>query len=312
MSFEHCISAFGAFEKHELTNEKAGCKLSLVPGHGACVLEAVYRGVNILDGYQTPEELNINRWGKNVLLFPFPNRMKDGRYVWRDEYFFFPINDPSTHTALHGFGMAKKMKVTSLHCGEDAAQITCTYQDAGRNQAYPFLFSFSVTFDIHIDGTMQVEMSFSNDGVPPIPVGFGWHPYFKLSEKVDTVELQLPTCQLVGIDQQMIPTGKRYDYDDFASQRRIGTTVLDNCFALANSGDKAEVKLKGEFGELHYWQETGPHHFNFLQVFTPPHRQSLAVEPMTCNVNAFNNQEGLIILQPGETASAAFGWQFLQ
>lgn len=312
MSFQHRISAFGAFEKHELINEEANCKLSLVPDHGACVLEAVYNGVNILDGYQTPEELNINRWGKNVVLYPFPNRMKDGRYIWRDEYFFFPVNDPATHTALHGFGMAKKMKVTTVQCDEESAQIVCTYQDNGRNQAYPFLFSFAMAFTIHVDGSMLVNMRFSNDGVPPIPVGFGWHPYFKLSPKVDIMEIRLPPCQLVGIDQQMIPTGKRYEFDDFSNQRRIGTTVLDNCFALNDETGKAEVTLIGESGKLHYWQETGPQKFNFLQVFTPPHRLSLAIEPMTCNINAFNNGDGLITLQPGETTSGAFGWKLIQ
>ena len=38
--------------------------------------------------------------------------------------------------------------------------------------------------------------------------------------------------------------------------------------------------------------------FPYFQVFTPPHRESVALEPMSCNVDAFNNRQGLIALEP--------------
>jgi aldose 1-epimerase len=47
--------------------------------------------------------------------------------------------------------------------------------------------------------------------------------------------------------------------------------------------------------------------YNFLQVYTPPHRNTIAIEPMTCLADAFNNKKGLIILKPSETASFSFG-----
>ena len=54
--------------------------------------------------------------------------------------------------------------------------------------------------------------------------------------------------------------------------------------------------------------------WNFLQVFTPPHRQSIALEPMTCNIDAFNNQDGLKMLAPKETLSGVFGvtWKSIE
>jgi len=54
-------------------------------------------------------------------------------------------------------------------------------------------------------------------------------------------------------------------------------------------------------------QETGKYKYNFLQVYTPPHRKSIAIEPMTCAPNAFNNEQGLIILAPFESFSASWG-----
>ena len=47
--------------------------------------------------------------------------------------------------------------------------------------------------------------------------------------------------------------------------------------------------------------------YNYLQVFIPPLRNSIAIEPMTCNTDAFNNKEGLIILEPDQQFKASYG-----
>ena len=45
--------------------------------------------------------------------------------------------------------------------------------------------------------------------------------------------------------------------------------------------------------------------FPYFQVFTPPHRSSVALEPMSCTVDAFNNGGGLVRLMPGATWGAS-------
>jgi aldose 1-epimerase len=85
--------------------------------------------------------------------------------------------------------------------------------------------------------------------------------------------------------------------------------VLDNCFAVSEQAERIHVLLSGKRGELHYWQETGPDKFSYLQVFTPPYGRSVALEPMSCNVDAFNNGNGLKTLEPGAIISAQAGVQ---
>jgi len=36
----------------------------------------------------------------------------------------------------------------------------------------------------------------------------------------------------------------------------------------------------------------------YLQIYTPVHRKSIAIEPMTCIADAFNNNHGLQLLSP--------------
>ncbi|MCB0634402.1 MAG: aldose 1-epimerase [Saprospiraceae bacterium] len=310
--YQHQITPFGKYEKHTLLSPDGQNRLELVPGHGACVLDLVFDGVSVLDGYRTAQEMESNRWSKNIVLFPFPNRLKEGRYEWEGTSYQFPINDAHTGNALHGFGAAKPMRVNQLDLSPEGATIGCEYRDAGEHPGYPFPFTFNIQFAIDQRNQLTVTMAFQNDGTQAIPVGLGWHPYFRLSDKADTLQLLLPECELIGIDRFMIPNGKRYNYDKFTQGSLIGGHTLDNCFALPTDRVEASAYLEGEFGNLRYWQETGKNKFNFLQVFTPPHRESVALEPMTCNIDGFNNGDGLIRLDALESFDAKFGLKYMR
>ena len=96
----------------------------------------------------------------------------------------------------------------------------------------------------------------------------------------------------------MIPTGARAAFPDFEHQKEVGDTFLDNCFAALETG---LYGLDLEAGVRRLRVEADAAQFPFFQVFTPPHRESIALEPMSCNVDAFNNGEGLVSLEAGET-----------
>lgn len=310
--YQHRKSAFGEYTRHELLDEAGGNALSFVPAFGSCVLDLSLRGVPVLDGYHTPMEMEANRWAKNTVLFPFPNRLDYGAYQWEGADYQFPVNEPLSETALHGFGQDKPMQAYRFEVKETYAMAECRYSDKGEMPYYPFPFTFYIRFLLKNPGILEVEMRFQNDGQQALPVGLGWHPYFCLAARIDDMSLQMPESQMVGVDTRMIPTGKRYPYREFAQLRKIGATVLDNCFALpADVPGHAEVLLEGNKGRLRYRQETGPGKFNFLQVFTPPDRNALAIEPMTCGPDAFNNKEGLIRLEPGAVAKASFSVEML-
>ncbi len=299
--------AFGRFQRYELSDETGRNRLAVSPDGCACLLELTLGGQSLLDAYRSPEELAGNAWYKNVALFPFPNRLADGAYEWGGRTLQFDINDGATDNALHGLSRDFAATVERLDLQADGASLTCRYQDAGTVPAYPFLYTFEVIYRLSGEDRFEGTLRFRNDDEQPIPVGLGWHPYFRLTGRVDQLLLHLPPCEMIGVDQRMLPTGKRYEYDEFAMPKTMGATVLDNCFALTPEPGRAEVILQNDAGRLHYWQETGPGKFNFLQVFTHPDRHSLAVEPMTCNIDAFHNGEGLMVLQPGEEAQASFG-----
>jgi aldose 1-epimerase len=308
--FSHTQEAFGSFIVHHIINKKTDTCFSVVPARGGILLDIRFRGISVLDAHQTPIELDINKWAKSVLLYPFPNRMKDGKYNWNGQSYQFPVNDTSTENALHGLGMTQSMNIKKVLTKADSGSLCCQYIDQGAHEYYPFPFTFCAIFTISESG-FEVNLQVTNNGSETIPFGFGWHPYFSLSEKIEDTRLTLPEVEMIGIDQRMIPTGKRYVYDEFAIGKKIQSTVLDNCFAVqAGSDGLFRLQLKGEKGTLNYWQEAGENQYKYIQLFTPPMRKSIAIEPMTCNVDAFNNGEGLLEVTPNETMNARFGFSF--
>jgi aldose 1-epimerase len=299
---------FGAYEQIDLCHEQSNNTLSIIPEFGACLLALKLRGQPILDAYSTPALLQENYWGKNVLLYPFPNRLRDGLYSWQGQSFQFPLNDADTGNALHGFGMDRPMQIYMLNLGNTSASIGLRYEYLGERLHYPFPFVFNAIFSLQEPNAFEIELQVQNTGPTPMPIGFGWHPYFQMANRVEEIALQLPSAMRVEVDERLLPTGKRLPFNEFEQLRPLEDEVLDTCFALAaDIPSVAEVTVKGARGILHYWQETGPGKFNFLQIFTPPHRQSIAIEPMTCNIDAFNNGEGLLLLAPGTQATARAG-----
>jgi aldose 1-epimerase len=299
----------GSWEIWDITHDSGRSKLSICPERGGLILDIVLDGESILDGYQTAEELDTLEKGKSIVLFPFPNRMRDGKYAFEGNNYHFAINNPETGNALHGFGMNTQMNVLDLQLGKEVAILELGYQDDGSRPEYPFPFAFRFQLKLSPQ-ELEGKFIFENTGTTALPVGLGWHPYFQLSPKVDSVSMQLPECEKIEVDDRMLPTGRRTFYDSYQSLKPIGEDQLDNGFFLTGPSGKAHVLLQGEKGILDYWQSAGHRQFNYLQVFTPPHRQSVAIEPMTCNIDAFNNGDGLIRLGPSDSVEASFGLHF--
>jgi len=300
---------FGKWEKVILSNGIN--EIALVPSFGAHLLELNMevqgQKTNILDSYSTPAQLEKKDYFKGSFLLPYPNRLKDGKFEYLGKNYQFPINNPDTQNSLHGFDDFYKMSIKNIDLNEEYASISLFNAYKGQNPAYPFPFNFTITYTLSGYNELECTIHLYNPNSYSIPIGFGWHPYFRLNDNVNELELELPTSKLVQIDNRMLPTGKLTAYHSFTESNLIGDTALDNCFKLPKHQDIASVKLtsKALQTQITYWQEADK--FPFYQIFTPPQRKSVAIEPMTCNVDAFNNKDGLLILAAGERFAGKFG-----
>ena len=294
--YELIKTPFGQHTRYELHSPSTGNRFSIVPAAGANVLDIQFGNQSILDGHATPEELASGKWGKSTILFPFPNRLNEGKYKWQGKSYQFPINNAATDNAIHGFVREESFEVEYVFLAKNFASIRCYFDYTGERPYYPFPFSMELEFSIHDSGKFELQVEVLNLHDGPIPVGFGWHPYFRLTEGANQHGLQIPPCEQVVINKRMIPTGGRTQYKEFQMLTFVEDTMLDNCFQCTQSGGNYQLMLEGAGRYL--TMKASIAQFPFFQVFTPPHRESIALEPMSCNVDAFNNQQGLVSLGP--------------
>ena len=306
--YELTKTPFGKHTRFELRNPLSGNAFSIVPSAGANVLDIQFGNQSILDGYPSPEELEAGKWGKSTVLFPFPNRLDGGKYDWMGKTYQFPVNNTATGNAIHGFVREEAFEPEFVFLGQELASIRCYFDYRGDRQYYPFPFSLELEFTIHDSGKFEVQVEVMNLHRTAIPVGFGWHPYFRLAHKADLHQLKLPPCKQVNINDRMIPTGTAQSFERFMSLQKVEASFLDNCFHYAKPSGHYQLVLGGEGQSLTV--RTSSVEFPFFQVFTPPHRESIALEPMSCNVDAFNNGQGLVRLAPEEVWKGKMIFQF--
>ncbi|MEO5907865.1 MAG: hypothetical protein ABIR50_11155, partial [Ginsengibacter sp.] len=99
----------------------------------------------------------------------------------------------------------------------------------------------------------------------------------------------------------LIPTGNFVNYKKFSTIEEIGDTILDNCFMLDTQECQPLCVLRNvekKFEVQFFPDESYP----YLQIYTPPHRKSIAIENVSGPPDAFNNGMGFITLESGQSA----------
>jgi aldose 1-epimerase len=286
--------------------------LIIIPEFGGVIADLqLFNGnstIAVIDSYKSLNDVDANNGYKSHYLLPFPNRMRNGKYDFEGKSYQFPINDTNTNNNLHGFLETVPMNIIATENIGNQKVIILKGNFEGLSY-FPFPFEITIKY-LFSDSELTIESTIKNIGKTNMPIGYGWHPYFKLNtEKVDDLFLQFPDCQAVTIDNRMMPTGEVLPYSTFSALTKIGNTTLDNCFLINknSNSNQAEIILKSETTTLSIWQETGENACNYFQVYTPENRQTIAIEPMTCNIDAFNNQDGLWVLEVGKARSVRFG-----
>ncbi|MFY0605432.1 MAG: hypothetical protein JXR10_01885 [Cyclobacteriaceae bacterium] len=243
----------------------------------------------------TDDDLENNTWYKQSILFPYPNRLKDGKYTFNGVSYQFPINEAEKQNQLHGLLYNEPFELVEAKVEEGIAIISLKYVEKGQKSYYPFAYDFTVTYRYSGD-KLETSFGVTNKGASAMPFGIGWHPYFQINDlpksktrfeagKAEAIELVPP---------RSLPTGKRTSVDSLDFD--LSNVALDDAFLLT---DDLSYRLQVKEGPALCF-ECGEG-FDYLQVFTPEGEESIAIEPMTCNVNAFNNEEGLRVLAPADS-----------
>jgi len=244
----------------------------------------------------------------NAKLSPFAGRIKGGQYRFNNVKYDLILNYPEERNACHGFIYNKNFRVTEQIINEEYAFCTLEYLYKNENKGYPFSYSIALSYSLSVNKGLTCTTKIVNLSDCVIPISDGWHHYYDLGVPVDELKLKLDNPDIIEFDSSMMPDGGKRKYNIFNTPQKIGSRHFDSCFKLKNNGT-AETKLISEARniDLMIWQDTGPSKYDYLVIYIPPDRKSIAIEPITSNINSFNNKEGLILLSPGGEFISRFG-----
>lgn len=295
------------FDKIILKDEMNGTSAQIVPFCGAILnsFSAAIDGkeFNVIESYESENDFrnNVTKGFLGRKLSPFVCRLNKGKYIFEGREFTIEKNYAGNN-ALHGLLYDQPFRVINQKVSEQSAFISMIHEYRANDQGYPFNYDSTVTYELEKDNKLDVITEVINRDEVAIPVQDGWHPYFKLDSKIDDLELQFQSIDMVEFDDELIPTGKLIPYKEFYKPKKLGNTFLDNCFTLNFSEGQPICLLQNTEKNVQVEIHTNES-YPYLQLYTPPHRKSIAIENISGAPDAFNNRMGLKILSPGESVT---------
>ncbi len=307
-----------------MVNDASGAEASLIPSYGFNLFDLK------LPAAGAPRSLVVTGkdWEANPerparhgfpVLFPFPNRIRNGQFHWNGSDYQLPLTKPPH--AIHGFALDAGWSVIDQVSGDDFASITGRFDlvatDGAGNPRWPGSGSLTIRYQLG-ERSIRLEATVSNTSDVPLPFGLGFHPYFRLPFEaggdLSKTKVIIPAAKQ-WVLKETIPTGEILDVDnriDFRRGKSMAGLQVDDVLTglLPDQDGQVICRLIDEGIGAEFQIRFLAEDFRELVVFTPQGTDGvIAVEPYTQTTDAINLQAigvdaGLRIVEPG--ASTAF------
>ncbi len=295
-----------------LVNFETGEVVTIMPNLGATVLELILRSGtklhSILESPGSRQDIIENKHYHGAKLIPFPGRTPHGRYQFAGKDYALKPNTKDRASSIHGFVCKKPFRIVRTSVSNRGASVILEYIHRGETKGYPFKFSVRLTYTL-ASKSFSCTTAVRNLDTRAIPMGDGWHPYYKTSGKINRLLLSLPSHSVVELSDEKVPTGRIVRPTRKTSTIPLRRKAIDTVFDLGEKRRRLTTKLIDPKNgvELRLWQEAGMGKYRYLVVYRPPSGTSVAIEPWTCAPNAANNNLGLIVLKPRGKFVASYG-----
>lgn len=264
-------------------------------------------GVHVLAGYEADEMCLA---GRGQVLFPWPNRIRDGIWSRDGVEHRLALTEPKLGNASHGL-----VRWVNWHLSDRSESSVSVTTELHPQPGWDGSLDITITYGLD-DSGLTATSEVVNLGASPVSFGLGFHPYVSIGQTpLEGLELTVPAQEYVTVDERMLPTGTSpvagSDYD-FAAPRAIGSTHLDTAFGGLARDDEGRwrITLTG-MSDLPAVTVWGDEHFRWAQVFTgkaaAEGEHGVAIEPTTCPPDAFNSGTDLVTIDPEQRWTARWG-----
>lgn len=279
-----------------------GKSSALIDTLGAALVGLMLDGIEVIPSISNPTSVYAG-----TILAPWPNRIKEGRYQFNGEVYEFENKD-ELGNAIHGLIGNQLAEISAV----SATRVVLS-SDVAPVAGYPFHLVITTSYELSENG-LKVTHEATNQSSTGAPVGIGAHPYLPFDQST-TLELHAKTAAVHGTDK--LPSAHIAATSlglGWGLEARVADLVLDTQFGdlqLTEAGVVAT--LRNDAGQVDFWVDGA----KYLMIYTSRNfpwqdgvGNAIAIEPQTCAADAFNNGQGLAVLEPGETLKLGWGISF--
>jgi aldose 1-epimerase len=251
------------------------------------------------------------------VLFPFPNRIRDGQFMFDGKSYQLPLDDPAGKNAIHGFAFNRPWRIVDHGADQASAWITGEFHgshDAPETLSlWPADYRLRVTYRL-FDHVLRIEADADNPDTKPLPFGLGYHPYFALAPLGGEQAIVTVPVQKIWELAENLPTGMIVDVDEARDLHHGQSLTRLHLDDVMTDVQPMAFDPQDQLGLVGVIQHPSSEHmltlwtsndYREMVAFTPPHRQAICLEPYTCATDAVNLtargiDAGWRVLQPGE------------
>jgi aldose 1-epimerase len=164
-----------------------------------------------------------------------------------------------------------------------------------------FPFEHEVEMTATLDGLgLTIETAVLASAGVRVPVSFGFHPYIGLPGLGrERWQLTLPAMQGIVLDDRLLPVGERTDLP--AYDERLADLDFDHGFAFVTPSPSMSIAGNGRRVSVDFLKN-----FPFAQIYAPPGRDYISLEPMTAPADALRSHAHLPEVAPGARFAATW------
>jgi aldose 1-epimerase len=275
-----------------------------LPGRGMLGVSLTHHGTEILRRIEDLDAAAAKGSTAGIpLLHPWANRLDGLRYRAAGREVVLDPSSPLLHCDDHGLPMhgvpwaRLAWDVVAAAPNRLASRLDWDGPDLRAVFPFPHRLEMAATLSPR---ALTLKTTLVADPSGPVPVAFGFHPYVGVPGVPRAAwRLELPAMRRLAVDPRGIPNGGEEPFA--ALDAELGGRGFDDGFAL--DAERAAFAVSGGGRRISVELLEG---YRFAQVFAPPEKDFIALEPMTAPSNALASGRGLHVVAAGERFRAVF------
>ncbi len=322
--------------------------VELLPGRGMNVFQIKARipGLGVINLLESPtleaarklmnggeSDFNGNESFKmgGAILVPFANRIRGklvaGSKSIETEVMGKKVRIPANWQgknpgaelhANHGFILSSAMTSVRTEADDSHSAASGVLEAGDFSGRWPSKTEVSISAAL-TDVLFRLRVTVKNAGEEEMPVGIGWHPYFRIpSGNREQARIVIPARERLLVDNydNVFPTGKTEpvagtSYDvSVSSGLSLGKKYLDDAFVALSKDDQGRMEMQLIDAAARYGLRVmgDSKEINAVQVYSPSDKAFVALEPQFNYPDPFSpvwkgQDTGMVKLKPGQSVT---------